>query len=74
MKQFSFFFTTSLAFSVLVVEMPSTPPVNVSIMTSIYTLEKLVLGEVHLPVISWLDPIYHWMGWATGIYENLEVV
>ena len=54
---FFFFFTTSSAFSVLVVEMPSTHPVNVSIMTIIYTLEKLVLGEVHMSVISWLDPI-----------------
>ena len=41
-----FFFTTSSAFSVQV-EKPST--------TSIYTLEKLVFGEVHLSVLSWLD-------------------
>ena len=52
-----FFLTTSSAFSVQVGK-PSIHPVNVSIMTNgiFVPLRNWYLGDVHLPVLSWVGP------------------
>ena len=52
MISWSSFFTTSSAFSVHVGK-PSIHPVNVSIITN----RNWHLGEVHLPVLSWVGPM-----------------
>ena len=53
-----FFFITSSAFSIHVGK-SSIHPLNVSIMTNsgIYTLYDRHLGDVHLPVLSWVGPM-----------------
>ena len=68
-----FFLTTASGFSVQVGK-PSIHPVNVSIMTNIYTLEKL--ASERSPSASPLLGRSHVIGWArpAGVLSSLGVV